>query len=506
MAEQATVVGAGIAGLCTALALSRQGLDITIIERDAPPPSGDANEAFFSWQRRGAAQFRHPHAFLGLMCSILEERYPDLLEDFFANGARKVEFKDMVPPHLTDQFVPEPVDAKMWMLMCRRATMETVLRRYVLRQPNIVLNDKTYVTGIRLDRAASTPRMTGVELTDRDNDNARSVRESDIYVDATGRASKFPRWLAEAGLTVPEERDDAEIVYYTRHFQLLPGVEEPKRHEHPPAAGDLGYMKYGVFPGDDGHFALIVCLPNDETELREAIKDGTRFDAICNTVPGLIPWIAADRARATTQPFGIGDIQAVWRTYAEDEAPLVHNFFAVGDSRCRTNPLYGRGCSTGILHAHILADALAAHTDPRARALEFERLSNERLRPIYDASLSEDKNGIKRAAAVKAGEPRDQADSLKKWFRLAFGDALAAAARYEMHVFRGMMKTVNLIEKPGDFLQERHVKRTLFRYMLRGRKKNGEARVQRGLSRDEMLSLLATLAADDATPSIAAGR
>ena len=33
-----------------------------------------------------AAQFRHPHAFLGLMCSVLEEHYPDLLEDFLPPG------------------------------------------------------------------------------------------------------------------------------------------------------------------------------------------------------------------------------------------------------------------------------------------------------------------------------------------------------------------------------------------------------------------------------------
>ena len=38
-------------------------------------------------------QFRHPHAFLGLMCSVLEEHYPDLLKDFFAAGARKVAFR-----------------------------------------------------------------------------------------------------------------------------------------------------------------------------------------------------------------------------------------------------------------------------------------------------------------------------------------------------------------------------------------------------------------------------
>ena len=41
--------------------------------------------------------------------------------------------------------------------------------------------------------------------------------------------------------------------------------------------------------------------------------------------------------------------------------------------------------------------------------------------------------------------------SLKKWFGLAFGDALTAAARDKLHVHRGIMRTINPVEKPGDF-------------------------------------------------------
>ena len=91
------------------------------------------------------------------------------------------------------------------------------------------------------------------------------------------------------------------------------------------------------------------------------------------------------------------------------------------------------------------------------------------------------------------GEDRDKATSLKKWFGLAFGDALAAAARYEIHVFRGMMRTVNLVEKPGTFLEDPQIKRTIFRYMFKGRKKNGQARVQRGPTRQAMLEYVESL-------------
>jgi 2-polyprenyl-6-methoxyphenol hydroxylase-like FAD-dependent oxidoreductase len=487
------LVGAGISGLCTALALSRKGFCVDLFERDIPPPSGDADAAFFAWSRRGAAQFKHPHAFLGLMCNLLKDHYPDLLDDFFAAGARKVTFDQMVPPHLQDQYQPVPGDEKLWVLLCRRATMETVLRRYVERQTGVRIVNQTYVTGLRTATREGRLDVIGLELTDRQHDNKKTVHRADIYIDATGRASKFGQWLEADGATIEEEKESAEIVYYTRHYQLKDGVSEPDRHSKDPATGDAGYMKYGVFPGDGGHFALIICLPNGEHKLREAVKDPDKFDAICMQIPGLVPWISKERAVPTTPSFGIGDIQAVWRSFLTDDQPQIRNFFAVGDAFARTNPLYGRGCSTGILHAHILADVLNEFQDPDERSLEFERRSLERIRPIYDASLSEDKNGIRRAEAVLHNQTLDQAHSLKKWFGLAFGDALAAASRQEIDVFRGIMRTVNLVEKPGAFLKDPKIRRKIFRYMLRGRKKNSQARVQRGPSRKEMLDYIAGL-------------
>ncbi|MBT4162550.1 MAG: FAD-dependent oxidoreductase, partial [Gammaproteobacteria bacterium] len=56
--ENIAIVGAGIWGLCTALALGSKGHRVTVYERDIPPPEGGAEEAFFNWKRRGAAQFR----------------------------------------------------------------------------------------------------------------------------------------------------------------------------------------------------------------------------------------------------------------------------------------------------------------------------------------------------------------------------------------------------------------------------------------------------------------
>ena len=123
------IVGAGICGLCTALGLSKQGHEITVYERDDPMPAGDPDEIFFDWLRRGASQFKHPHAFLAVMSNLLTQQFPDLIEEFWSAGARKVSFEDMLPPTLARQYEAAPEDSTLWLLMCRRATMDSAISR-----------------------------------------------------------------------------------------------------------------------------------------------------------------------------------------------------------------------------------------------------------------------------------------------------------------------------------------------------------------------------------------
>jgi len=79
MTERVLVIGAGMAGLWTALALAPTGREITLLERDPPPPKGDADEAFEHWTRRGVGHLRHSHAFLARLRLIIRDEHPELL-------------------------------------------------------------------------------------------------------------------------------------------------------------------------------------------------------------------------------------------------------------------------------------------------------------------------------------------------------------------------------------------------------------------------------------------
>lgn len=482
MSENIAIAGGGICGLVLAYALAHKGHQVTVFERDLPPPPGNAHQAFFEWERPGAAQFRHPHAFLGLMCNILQDNYPELLQAFYEAGARTVTFEQMLPPGLRDHYLPEGGDERLWLLVCRRATMEAVLRRHVESLGNVNVVNPCNVTGLVADRADDRIVVKGIRT---ESDGESKSHNADIVIDATGRTSHFPKWLRELGGSIAEEKHDARIVYYTRHYRLKPGESEPPRGNRS-GAGDLGYLKFGVFPGDNGHFAIIICLPLGEQRLRKAVRDGNQFDRICRNIPSLEPWLREGKSEATTDSFGIGDIVSVWRDFVRDGMPLAHHLFAVGDAAVRTNPLYGRGCSTGVLHVQLLVDLLETMEDPERRALAFHERTRQEIRPVFDISVREDRRGIERAEAVMQGKLLHKPDSLVEGLKLAFRDAMSAASREEIHVARGAMRSFNLLETPGDFLNDWSVRLTVLRYLLRGRSRNARRRLQPGPGRDEM--------------------
>ena len=96
------VVGGGVSGLSTALKLSRRGHSVTVLERDDTPMPDSADQAFF-WDRRGAPQVRHSHAFLARLVGLLRQNEPDVLEMLVAAGATEMPFGQDIPPTINPQ-------------------------------------------------------------------------------------------------------------------------------------------------------------------------------------------------------------------------------------------------------------------------------------------------------------------------------------------------------------------------------------------------------------------
>lgn len=491
--ERIVVIGAGIAGLFAAMMLAGAGREILILDRDGPPPEGDSDAIFQDWSRRGVGQLRHSHAFLARLVNILRTRHPVLLEQLKAAGCREVGLADLVPSTLKDRYTPEPGDAEMAILMSRRTTFEAVTRRYVTALPGVAVRDDVFVTGYvtRRDTAGGLA-IEGVAL------EGGEILPADAVIDAAGRSSQAMDWLAEAGVAVDEASEPSGILYFTRHWRLNDGQGEPPRNGAP-GAGDLGYIKFGLFNGDNGRFSVTLSVPEVETELRQAVVRPEVFDAICRALPGVAPWIEPNRSTPTTKVFAMGDLASRWRRMVEGGEPVAEGLYLIGDGLIRSNPLYGRGTSFAAVEAEALARAFAAVADPRARAVLYDSLVEQALRPFYDDMLEQDRSAIRRAAAARSGAPRSLRGRVIGSF---VTDGAGVAVRDDLPAFRAAIRAFYMLDRPNAWLREPRNIGVVLKTWARGKKRNAHLYPARlGPDRAEMLALLGLT---QASPGLAA--
>src|SRR5690606_30401631 len=127
-------------GLTAALAVARGGRPVTLLEQDPLPEIPDV-EAAFAAERRGAPQVHQTHGFLARLAVLLRERFPDVLDDLFAAGVQ-------IMPTSAALGEPQPGDEDLRVLIVRRTTLEWVIRRAVLDEPNVEIRTGARVTGL----------------------------------------------------------------------------------------------------------------------------------------------------------------------------------------------------------------------------------------------------------------------------------------------------------------------------------------------------------------------
>jgi len=481
MGERAVVIGAGMAGLWTALALAPTGREVVLIDRDPAPPDAGLDAAFEGWSRRGVGHLRHSHAFLARLRLLIRDQHPALLDELLAAGCRELRFEDALTALHTARFAPDAGDADLVILTSRRTTLELVIRRYVTGLPGVTLRDATFVRELIVEPGAP-PRVTGVRLADGE------AVLADLVIDAAGRTSPALEQLAAAGAVLPETGEPAGVIYFTRHYRLRPGAAEPPRGG-PPSTGDLGYLKFGVFPGDNGWFSVTLCVPEVEEELRKAVVAPPVFDAVCRALPGVAAWIEPERAEGVSRVFGMGQLESRWRDLAPGGRPAALGFFPLGDSLVRSNPLYGRGCSFAAVSADLLRQALDASPDPTERARRYRAGVERELRPYYEVMRKADRSAIRRAerALAPPRKPSLRARLLKSFVE----DGITVAVRSDIGLFRASMRGFHMLEDPRLWLRRPANLLKVLAYWARGKRANAAAYRPRGEpEREAMLRAL----------------
>lgn len=412
------VAGGGFAGLASALAVSRAGHSAVVFERDPVRPDDLPGDAF-DVERRGIPHFHQPHAFLPRGRRVLAEMAPDLLDLLLEVGA---ELQDLATKLTGPR---EAGDEDLVFLWVRRPVIEWALRRAAANEPGVELRPGIEVAGLLT--TANGERATGVALADGDEERG------DIVVDALGRYRAPAGWPRAAS-----EPHDSGVLYYCRYFELAEGADHLDWPLLNPR-GDLGYMGFNTFRGDNRTYAVILLAPGSDSELR-ALKDEAAWMAACAAIRPLDTITSPDHGHPITGVMPMGGLMNVDRTRDAGVEGLV----SVGDAFCHTDPGFAWGLSFALIHAKALADASAAGAGAVGERYRLEVAPEARERYALACDTDDARS------ARWAGEPLEVARRDGCYPLFSFATAIAAAP-HDDKVLRRTIGRIGLLDRTDIF-------------------------------------------------------
>jgi len=344
--DRVVIIGASAAGLFAAAAAAGEGRKVIMVERDRL----DESEA---QARPGVPQGRQPHVFLYRGLLAAEELLPGLRADLLGAGAIPVDTAALAwlgPNGWTARNSPS-----YQVFSTTRPLLEATIRRRVLALPGVEIRSARTVVDIRPTEPGPVPPDNGGWTVDLD-DGTTVV--GDLVVDASGRNSRLPHWLADhASGNIRTTEIDAKIGYATRMYRGspdlgdVPGVVIASTPDEP--VGGL------ALPVEDGRWLIgAVGFGN-----RRPTRDAAEFDEFLFGLRDPALWQLAQRMEPISEVF-LHRQTGNRRRHYEEQRDWPDGLLVVGDAFCAFNPVYGQGIAVAACEAVLLRKALRSELTP----------------------------------------------------------------------------------------------------------------------------------------------
>ncbi|MEU9557303.1 NAD(P)/FAD-dependent oxidoreductase [Streptomyces fumanus] len=416
MSRRAVVIGAGLAGLLAAAALSPAVDEVVVLERDDLPDGPQ--------HRRGVPQGRHAHLLMAGGLAAMDDLIPgvDMRAHLLAAGAREMSPGSGMLALTSEGWFRRWRHDGPRMVTCSRALLDWAVRRAVLTVPGVTVR-RADAAGL----AGSARRVTGVRLAD-------GVLDAGLVVDASGRGSRLLHWLGALGITGVRARTvDSGLVNATRVYRTPAGAERfpLTMVQADPYAGRPGRSGM-VLPIEDGRWMVSLA----GTRGAEPPADPEGFLKYTLDLPDPIVGRLISGAEPLTDVH-VSHSTANVRRYAEKARDWPEGFVVLGDALATFNPAYGQGMSVAALGALDLARTvrrLGAGAPGLAR--RAQRAVARSVEAAWATAVSQDV----RYPGTRGGSP-NAADHLvaaytRRLTRAATGSYPAAAALWEVTAMR----------------------------------------------------------------------
>jgi 2-polyprenyl-6-methoxyphenol hydroxylase-like FAD-dependent oxidoreductase len=436
----AVVCGAGMAGLLSARVLADRFERVVVVERDALPDSPIS--------RRGVPQAPHIHTLLPGGRQVVDELLPGVVDDVVAAGGLRVCLTSTMKRYLGGGWLPR-FESDIWTVVCTRTLIEAVVREHVRRIRGVEFWTGCRPVGVM---AARDGTVSGVRVAGRSSGQSTAL-PAGLVVDALGRSSPAPQWLADLGGEPPEETVVQAFWGYASRFYRMPPDWDP------------GWVTLILLPtGRDGDTrgAMMQRQEGDRWICTLVGCAGDYPPSVADDVPAFAASLpVSDVADALAAGVPISELK-VWRRLDNrlrafdrlDSHP--DGLLVTGDGVCALNPVYAQGMSVAALAAADLRTELIEQaTQPGLRdlAARFQRrLAHTVFLPW---SLATGADYAVPGVQAPSMSPQ-QRDFLRRW------DAVNVMAKTDIDIARLRFETTTLL-RSADWMDEGDIAEQLTR-------------------------------------------
>ncbi len=435
--RRAVVLGGSLAGLLAANALAEVYPEVLVVDRD--------ELAGVQAPRRGAPHGGHAHGLVARGQLILEEQFPGLLSDLEAAGVRSGDFGGNIRWYFNGRKL-QPAETGLLSVPSTRPVLEHHVRNRVAKIPGVRFIEQHDIVG--LETTPDSSRVTGARVQRRDGGTPAEVLSADLVIDATGRGSRTPAWLAELGYDRPgEDKVKVDLAYTTRHYRVPRDpfgddicIVAAATPEHPRGA------VYYRMPDDDNRVELSVTgvLGDHPPTDPEGFLDFVRSLPVPEIYESLIG------AEPLDDPVMFRFPASVRRRY-ERLTRFPAGLLVIGDAVCSFNPVYAQGMAVAAIQSRTLAEQLRKAPVPEPRRY-FAAISKQIDSPWEFAAI-----GDLGYAGVEG--PR----SVKVRMINAYVARLQRAAAHDAVLTNAFIRVAGLVDEPTALLRPGRVLRTLRR-------------------------------------------
>jgi 2-polyprenyl-6-methoxyphenol hydroxylase-like FAD-dependent oxidoreductase len=412
--------------------LSERFEQVVVIERDVLPRPGE--------HRRGVPHGRHLHGLHPRGREILEELFPGFTASLTASGAVSGDVLGDSRWQLSGHQLRK-AQIGLPGLLASRPFLEGHLREMVRRLPGVRFLEDCSVSGLTVTE--DKQKVTGVQVRGPGGGPLAQVA-ADLVVDATGRGSRTPVWLAELGYQAPaQERVEIGLGYATRTYRLRSGAMGGDRLIL--TAGTPANPRGGFLAATEGgrHMVTIAGICGDYPP-----TDPPGFDDFVAGLPSADIAAAIAGAEPLDDPVPFRFPASVRHRY-ERLTSFPVGLLVIGDAVCSFNPVYGQGMTVAAAQAMTMRKLLAGHAGPDAR--RYFRAIAATIDVAWDIAVGADlafpQVPGKRSAKVRLVN--------------AYLPRLHAAAAHDQALAAALVRVIGLKGRPEGLLRPDRVLRVL---------------------------------------------